>query len=259
MSEAVPAFEDPLARWVSVETQRLAAQRVQEVFAGTFRLSVDGAGDYTATLAEVEQRCHQWCVAGATPEAQALRRALLIGGLDQWGLAYSQAFGVQAIPALSTLIGSLRTRLDAESDARFQQFFAALEAQEMAAVDFKIALRRDVHLALWGAMAACETVSAAEDIIRTLGGLMLALLERMPTLGWRLVADALASIQVALLNDPKISAVAQEGTQQLLDALRQALPEARYQSIMAHATQAVLGWQQARRAERSAAGPAENS
>ena len=41
--------------------------------------------------------------------------------------------------------------------------------------------------------------------------------------------------------------LAQEGTQQLLAALRHALPEERYQTILAHSGQAVVAWQQARR------------
>ena len=70
----------------------------------------------------------------------------------------------------------------------------------------------------------------------------------MPELGWRLLADALANIQIALLSDlaPK-SPLAQEGTQQLFASLRHALPAERYQAILAHAGQAVGAWQQASR------------
>jgi hypothetical protein len=55
----------------------------------------------------------------------------------------------------------------------------------------------------------------------------------MPLLGWRLLADALASIQIGLLSDDPAAhgALAQEeATRQLFAALRQALPAAQYQA-----------------------------
>ena len=77
---------------------------------------------------------------------------------------------------------------------------------------------------------------------------MLVLDEKMPQLGWRLLADALASIQISLLSETiAASALAQETTQQLFEALRQALPKERFQSILAYSGQAVLAWQQSRR------------
>lgn len=246
MTTAATPIVDELAALVSPETQRAVAQMAQEVFAGTFRLAVspEEAGP---VMAEVESRCRNWCQAGADDEARAVRLALLITGLDQWGLAYSQAFNLNAIPALSALIGALRTRLDAQADARFQGYFSRIDQEETAAIDFKVELRRSIHLALWHAMAACESEGEAQAILRPLGGLMVALHERMPELGWRLLADALANIQVCLLKDTQASAVAQEATQQLFAALKQALPEERYQAILAHSGQAVVAWQQARR------------
>jgi hypothetical protein len=77
-------------------------------------------------------------------------------GIDQWGLAWCQAFRLSAIPGVSELLGELRTGLDAAADARFQQAFAAIEAGEGNAVDFKMDLRRNIHLGLWHAMIACE-------------------------------------------------------------------------------------------------------
>ena len=66
--------------------------------------------------------------------------------------------------------------------------------------------------------------------------------------GWRLVADALAHIQIGLLSgQAPASPLAQEGTQQLFASLRHALPDARYQAILAHSGQAVVAWQQAAR------------
>lgn len=248
MNAAAPQIVDTLAALASPETQRLAARLAQEVFAGTFRRSL---GDATAgdgeVMAEVERRCSDWCAEAADDDGRALRLALLVSGLDQWGLAYSQAFGLNAIPALSALLGALRNRLDSRGEARFQWYFGQIDGVEADAIDFKIELRRQIHLALWHAMAACDAAAEAEPLVRALGSLLLALNERLPTLGWRLVADALASIQMRLINDTAASAVARDGTQQLFAALRSALPAERFQTIMAHSTQAVLAWQQARR------------
>ncbi|QLQ25327.1 MAG: hypothetical protein HZT41_11035 [Dechloromonas sp.] len=239
---------DSLAATLPPATQREAAHVAQDAFATIFRLTVDGAmPGRDAALAEVEQRCHNWCAAG-DDAARALRRVVLVAGLDQWGLAYSQAFDLAAIPALSALLGSLRTAMDAGGEARFQRLFAQLDAIEGDAVDFKIELRRNIHLALWHAMSACDDTAEAQRIVRALGSLMLALTRRMPLLGWRLLADALASIQIRLLAAEKpVGGMAEEGTRQLFAALRQSLPPERYQAILALSGQAVLAWQQARR------------
>lgn len=240
---------DALAPLLPPETQRLAARMAQEVFAGTFRQTLGAdAADAGRAMVEVEAHCHDWCRAGGNEDALAARMALLVAGLDQWGLAYCQAFKLNAIPALSALIGALRGRLDARADGRFQWFFGQIERVEADAVDFKIELRRNIHLALWHAMAACETAAEAEAVVQPLGSLMLALNAQMPELGWRLLADALAHIQIRLLDDPAASAIAQDGTQQLFASLRQALPAERYQAILAHSGQVVLAWQQSRRA-----------
>lgn len=243
-------FVDGLAALASPDTQRLAARLAQDVFAGAFRISASPRPDQDAPLiGEAEQRCHNWCQAGEGEDARALRLALLISGLDQWGLAYSQAFGLNAIPALSALIGALRGRLDPRADARFQWFFDQIERVEADAIDFKIELRRGIHLALWHAMAACSTESEAEPIVQALGSMLVALDAHRPQLGWRLVADTLASIQFSLLGDAAVSDVARDATQQLFGALRQAMPEERYRTILAHSGQVVLAWQQSRRNE----------
>lgn len=250
MHTATPIPDDPLASLVNPDTQRLAARMAQDVFAGCFRLAVSAESESDAgVLAEMAERCDNWCRAAGSDDARALRLALLVHGLDAWGLAYTQAFHLAAIPALTALLGGLRTRLDATADARFQQQFAMLTEDEFAAVDFKVELRRNIHLALWHAMAACETGEQAAGLVQPLGSLLLGLNEQMPSLGWRLIADALASIQISLLADPAASVRAQEGTQQLFASLRHALPPERYQSILAHSGQAVVAWQQARRAE----------
>ena len=246
MTTAAKIPADQLAKLANADTQRLAARMAQDVFAGAFRqaATVDAAPD-VGVLGEVAGHCADWCRAGVGDEARALRLALLISGLDQWGLAYTQAFKLDAIHALTALIGGLRTRLDAREDTLFQQFFEQISEVESAAIDFKVDLRRGIHLALWHAMAACETMEQVEGIVQPLGSMMVALDEQMPELGWRLLADALANIQIALLSDlaPK-SPLVHEGTQQLFASLRHALPQDRYQAILAHAGQVVVAWQQ---------------
>ena len=252
MSTAAQLPVDTLAIHVHADTQKLAARMAQDIFSGIFRetLSTEPA-TLGRKIGELEQQCRNWCRAGSTPEAQAARMALLIGGLDQWGLAYSQAFSLTAIPALSALLGALRNSLEPQADARFQWYFSQIEQIESDAIDFKVELRRSIHLALWHAMAACETQEEAHAILQALGGLMLGLDQRMPTLGWRLLADALANIQIALLSHSAASEVAQESTQALFESLRQALPAERYREILAHAGQAVLAWQQAKRTQNN--------
>ncbi len=241
---------DQLASLANADTQRLAARMAQDVFAGIFRqsVSVDAAPDL-GLLGELAGHCYHWCQGSEDESGRVLRLALLISGLDQWGLAYTQAFKLDAIPSLTALIGGLRTRLDARDDNRFQQFYEHIERVESDAFEFKVELRRSIHLALWHAMAASETAGEVESVAQVLGSLMLALNERMPVLGWRLLADALASIQIGLLSGPApASALAEEGTRQLFVSLRHALPTDRYQAILAHSGQAVVAWQQARQA-----------
>lgn len=249
MTSEAPPIIDSLVTLATPQTQRLAARMAQEVFAGTFRQAIaPHPAEVGKRMAEAEAHCYNWCLAGESDNARALRLALLISGLDQWGLAYSQAFNLSAIPALSALIGALRNRLNAEADALFQWFYQQIDQVEADAVDFKVELRRSIHLALWHAMAACETDTESKPIIQSLGSMLLALNGRMPDLGWRLVADALAHIQVSLLEQAQASSLAQAGTQQLFESLRNVLPPARYQTILAHSAQVVLAWQQSRRA-----------
>jgi len=250
MTTAAPIPADQLAALANADTQRLAARMAQDVFAGVFRqAAVPDAAPDVGVLGEVAAHCANWCRAGGSDEVRALRLALLISGLDQWGLAYTQAFKLEAIHPLTALIGGLRTRLEARDEALFQKYFEQIAAVEADAIDFKVELRRAIHLALWHAMAACETAEQVAGIVQPLGSLMVALNEQMPNLGWRLLADALANIQIGLLSGPApASALAEEGTQQLFASLRHALPAERYQAILAYSGQAVVGWQQARQA-----------
>jgi len=248
MNEAHAALaDDGLAALADRDTQRQAARMAQDAFAAAFRLTFSAAdaarGKEIAALAE---RLRNWAAAGG--EGAALRLALLVSGIDQWGVAYSQAFGLAAIPGATELVGSLRTALDAQAEARFAQQFAAIDAVETDAIDFKVELRRGIHLALWHAMIASEDREEALRIGDRLGALMLALTQLMPEHGWRLLADALAHIQIRCLADGLAAGgLAQETTQGLFEALSQALPKDARDRVFAHAAQAVLAWQQARR------------
>lgn len=241
---------DTLAGTAPAEVQRLAARMAQDAFTQLFRLTLDGdAPALQAAVAEIARLSRNWAQAGADDEARALRLALLLSGIDQWGLAWCQAFRLSAIPGVSELLGSLRTGLDAKADARFERAFAAIEAAEGDAVDFKMDLRRNIHLGLWHAMIACEDRAEAETILAALGGMMVVLTQKMPLLGWRLVADALAHIQLRCLTEAAASTeLAREVNAALFTALRQNLPRDISEPMFAHANQVVIAWQQARRA-----------
>lgn len=250
MNPSAPSLPvDQLAELADRDSQRLAARLAQEVFSSVFRMAFSTSEEEQGkTLGEVTAHLLEWSRSAASPEAATLRLALLVSGLDQWGLAYTQTFNLTAIPALSALLGALRSQLDARADALFQGYFQQIEEIETDAIDFKVDLRRGIHLALWHALIACETADEAQAIAQVLGSLMLTLNQRMPALGWRLLADALAHIQIYLLDDNgKIGDIGRQGTQQLLAALSKALPQTTYQAIQRQSSQVILGWQQARR------------
>ena len=241
---------DSLAGVANPDVQRLAARMAQDAFTRLFRLTLErDAPALRGAVAEMSRLSRNWAQAGADDEARAMRLALLLSGLDQWGLAWCQAFRLSAIPGVSELLGSLRTGLDAAADARFERAFAAIDAAESDAIDFKMDLRRNIHLGLWHAMIACEDRAEAETLLAALGGMMVALTKKMPLLGWRLVADALAHIQLRCLSEAAASTeLAREVNAALFTALRQNLPRELSEPMFVHANQVVLAWQQARRA-----------
>jgi len=250
MTEAFQAPADGLADLAPPEVQRLAARMAQDAFTLIFRLTLEGdEAALQAAVAEMQERAGNWARAAPGDDARALRLALLASGIDQWALAYAQAFRLAALPGVSVLLGSLRSALDAADDARFQRQFAAIEAAEGNAVDFKMELRRNIHLALWHAMIACDDADDAAPILAALGGLLVGLVQRMPQLGWRLAADTLAHIQLRCLSDAAASTEqARETNAALFTALRQNLPREFSEPMFAHANQAVIAWQRARRA-----------
>lgn len=244
---AVPP--DTLAALAPRDVQQRAARMAQDAFTQVFRLSAEG-DELAATegVSALHTALSNWAHAGEGDEARALRLAMIVSGLDQWGVAYSRAFGLQAIPALSALLGSLRTGLDAAADAHFLRQFEAIDASEGNAVDFKIDLRRSMHLALWHAMIACEESDEAERIAQTLGGLMVGLTQSMPVLGWRLVADALSHIQIqCLANSLATEGLARETNEALFAALARELPREQRDLAFAHSADAVRTWMQSGR------------
>lgn len=241
---------DPLSRLADPETQRQAARLVEESFARVFRISVNE--DERARIrgvAQLHADLADWSARAGSGEVHAARVAMLLYGLDQWGLAWSRAFGLLAIPALSELIGALRTGLDERTEAHFLRHFDGIGSCEENAIDFKVALRRGVHLALWHASIASESRDEALRLAGQLGSNLLALAREMPLAGWRLVADALAFIQIRCLSEGLASeGVGQEATQALFAALARELPDGQREQVMAHAARAVIAWQQAERA-----------
>ena len=248
-TEAFSLPADGLAKLATPEVQRLAARMAQDAFTRIFRLTLEGdAAALNAAVAEIERLSRNWAQAAGDEESRALRLALLVSGIDEWGLAWCQAFSLAAIPGISALLGALRNGLDVAADARFQQQFAAIEQAEGDAVDFKMELRRNIHMALWHAMIACEERDEAAPILAALGGMLVALTSRMPTLGWRLAADALATIQLRCLTEAAASTeLARESNAALFTALRQNLPREISEPMFVHANQAVIAWQQSRR------------
>lgn len=244
MTTPVDRLESTVAR----DAQEQAARLVQDAFAEVFRHTLDAAPEAQVTaVMSVCAKLAEW--AGMSDaEGSAARKALLLSGLDQWGLAWSQAFGPAAAVGITALVGALRDTMDVAQEGRCQAWFAQLNDEEGCGFAFKVELRRGIHLALWHTMIASADRDEALAVLRTLGGLMLGLLRLMPDAGWRLVADALAHIQLRCLQHGLATeGLAQETTQELFAALSRELPKAERDRIMAHANQAVIAWQRAAR------------
>lgn len=243
---------DPFEELAVRDVQLQAARLVHEGFAAALRVGAEGGEgkQLENALARLASHLREWSRM-APMEAQHLRLAMLLAGLDQWGLAYSKAFGAPALAGLSAVLADLRDGLGPQEEAACQRFLDTLYEQEAAALEFKIAFRRELHLSLWHTMIAAENREQGEVLMSLLGGMLMALTRAMPTLGWRLVADALASIQIRCLQHGlAASGLEQELTQELFAGLQTELPEATRELVNTHSAEAVRAWQEARRASQ---------
>lgn len=240
------SFEELAPRDVQIQAARL----VQEAFAAALRLSAAQGGEskqLDEALGRLADHLREWSRM-APMEAAHLRMALVLAGLDQWGLAYSKAFGPGVLAGVSTILADLRDGLGVEEEAACQRFMDSLHDLDAAAIEYKIALRRELHLSLWHTMIATEDRAQAEALMSLLGGMLLALNKLMPILGWRLIADALSMIQIRCLQHGLASeGLGMEMTQGLFAGLLAELPEASAKLVTDHSAEAVRAWQEARR------------
>ncbi|GAB2888759.1 hypothetical protein GCM10027046_16530 [Uliginosibacterium flavum] len=240
---------DSLADLAPSDVQIQAARLVHEAFAAALRLTANGEGKQLEdALARLASHLREWSRM-TTPEAAHLRLAMILAGLDQWGLAYSQAFGAPALAGLSLILADLRDNMDLAEEGMCQRFLDTLHGDEASALEFKIAFRRELHLSLWHTMIAAENREQAEVLLHLLGGMLLALNRAMPTLGWRLVADTLATIQIRCLQHGlAASGLEQEMTEELFAGLTRELPDASRDQVNQLSAEAVRAWQEARHA-----------
>ena len=241
---------DPYHELATRDEQLQAARLVHEAFGAALRLSAAGgeSKQLEDALSRLAGHLREWSRM-APLESAHLRLAMLLAGLDQWGLAYSKAFGAPMLAGVSAVLADLRDSLAPQEEAACQRCMDGLHEKEAAALEFKIAFRRELHLSLWHTMIAAETREQAEVLMQLLGGMLLALTRAMPELGWRLVADALASIQIRCLQHGlAASGLAQEMTEELFAGLQTELPEALRALINQHSADAVRAWQEAQRA-----------
>ena len=106
----------------------------------------------------------------------------------------------------------------------------------------------DPDAALPVARESHVVAAPASGILTRLGGMLFVLTRSMPQLGWRLVADALAHIQIqCIAHGLAADGLARECTVSLFAALSNELPDEQRQLIMAYSAEAVRTWQEARR------------
>ena len=237
---------DPLITLLSREVQTQAARHAQDGFSLAFRLTLEATPETRReAMQEAAARLERWIGEADAAESRALRAALLLGGLDQWGLAYSQIFGAQAMSGLGELAAALR---DGKHGAAALDAIERIDAAQECAFSFKAELRKAIHLALWHAMIAEEDREGATAVLKQVGGMMLGLVGAMPDLGWIIVANTLADIQIrCLAHGLATEGLAQETTEQLFGALKQQLPADQRDKIMSAATQTVIAWRQSMR------------
>jgi hypothetical protein len=248
MNQLIDPLADQLPRDVQIQAARLA----QDGFAYSFRSTLETpAGERQKTIAEAAKKMYDWATESTDTEQSTLRLGLLLSGLDQWGVAYSQIFGAPAMAGLSELVSMLRAAAP-DKGAAATESIEQINDVEARAFSFKAELRKTIHLALWHAMIEEENRENATDILRQLGGMMLRLLESAPEFGWIIIAHTLADIQIrCLAHGLATTGLGQEMTQELFGALNQQLPAEQRKKIMSGATQTVIAWQQSARSKAS--------
>jgi len=251
-------LNDPVADLAPHALQREAARLAQEAFALAFRQTLEGQGEERPQIiAQIVQRLMGWAndkregEAGDHHAGRYLRQAMLLSGLDQWGLAYAQVYGPSAMTGLSAMVAGLRAGLDGGGESEgYQAFFERLGNEETAAFSFKSDLRQAIHMALWHTMIATENRGEALQLLQQLGGMMLALPQAMPQHGWMILANTLADIQIrCLAHALAAEGLGQEMTQELFGALAKQLPGELRSQVMGNAARTVLEWQQTNRAQ----------
>lgn len=118
-------LNDPVADLAPHALQREAARLAQEAFALAFRQTLEGKGEERPQIiAQIVQRLMGWAndkregEAGDHHAGRHLRQAMLLSGLDQWGLAYAQVYGPSAMTGLSAMVAGLRAGLDGAGGER---------------------------------------------------------------------------------------------------------------------------------------------
>lgn len=246
LSQSLP--DDPCADLAPSDVQQQAARLVQEAFGAAVRLTAQGEGkSLEDALARLADHLREWSRM-ASPEAAEFRLALILAGLDQWGLAYSQAFGADMLGGVSSVLGNLRDCLDLAEESACQVFLDRIHDEEACGLEFKITFRRDLHLALWHSLISVEERPQAEALLKLIGGLLLALNKAMPSLGWRLIADTLATIQIRCLQHGLAGeGLARDMTEALFEGLSTELPESVRELVAEHSAAAVHAWREASR------------
>ena len=95
MTDARADLHDPLAALAPPRVQAEAADLARESFTQAFRHAAAESSSFPQEA--LRTQCLEWVQSDPDAEARALRMALLLAGLDQWGLAFSQAFGIQRL------------------------------------------------------------------------------------------------------------------------------------------------------------------
>jgi hypothetical protein len=166
---------DPLATQIEPAAQLRTARLVQDAFAQTFKqtLELDENQRRNGVAASCRKLLDACLEAG---EAMPFHQAMTISGLDQWGLAYCQAFGAEALAGVTELLTALKYALARDGqDEACQAALKQLHASEAAAFTYKAELHKGIQLALWHAMIASEARDPAEELLKLAGGRLLGL------------------------------------------------------------------------------------